>query len=362
MRLLRIWPVVLNLFILGCSLQQQADRAERVWLNASLLDAALHEVKLDKSGALPNEVDLEQENSKWFLTATGASTHLLGKLQSSELRELSGLAPVLGERNKYWAINDSGNKPELFAINRSGTHLASIDLSVRNRDWEDLSSYSYNGENFIALAETGDNLKIHSVSSIYIFRQPDFNNLPSQLKPVRRIDFSYEDGSKNVESMAVSVAEGRIYLIAKDRSEPGVYALPLAVVHDENRDPKGKLTAAKVGQLAELHAHQDDVWWERRLAGRILYEATAADISADDRTAVVANYRHVYLFKRHGEESWASALARKPQILSSHRMQQSEAVAFSANSDEVIVSSEGVNAPLLAVKPSFNSATGSVLQ
>lgn len=360
MRLSRIWPVVINLFVFGCSVQQQADRAERVWLNASLPDTAVHEVTLDNSNFSYDKADLEQANlSRSFLTASGASTHLRGQLQSTQLRELSGIAPVLGKRNKYWAINDSGNKPQLFVMNGSGKHLATIDLSLRNRDWEDLSSYSYNGENWIALAETGDNLEVHAVSSIYIFIQPDFSELPSQLEPVRRIDFSYEDGSRNVESMAVSVGEGRIYLIAKDRSEPGVYALPLAEVHGAEDTT---LTAVKVGRLAELQANQDDVWWERRFAGGILYEATAADISADDRTAVVANYRHVYLFKRQGEESWASALARTPQILSSHRMKQSEAVAFSANAEEVIVSSEGVNAPLLAIKPSFTSVAASGLQ
>jgi len=284
-------------------------------------------------------------NTPSFLSAKGANTHLRGTIQSTEVRELSGMAPVVGASDKYWAINDSGNRPRLFALNGDGSEIASIDLPIRNRDWEDLSAYTFQGENWIAIADTGDNLEIQKVSSIYIFRQPDINNPPKQLTLFKQIDFTYPDQSRNVESMAVSPAESRIYLIAKDRSDQSIYTLPLdAAPPSQTRSSQntGRLVAKRVGQLAKLRPTVEDAWWERTFATRILLEATAADISADNRTAVVANYRHVYLFKRHEGESWGAAFARRPEVLTTHRMQQSESVAFSANGAEVIVSSEGV--------------------
>lgn len=355
MRLLKIWPALISILVCGCSLQHHTDRAERIWLNASSLNNALHSVSLD-ADVLPGD---KANTKQSFFTASGASTHLRGKIQSPQIRELSGIAPVLGERDKYWAINDSGNRAQLFAVDGNGRHLGAIDLAINNRDWEDLSSYTYKGENWIALAETGDNLQRYPVSYIYIFKQPDINSLPTRLAPFQRIAFTYEDGPTNVESMAVSASEGRIYLIAKDGSEPGIYSLPLIASVQAGTS---KLIASRTGQLANLFPTSDDVWWERLFAARILFDATAADISADDRTAVVANYRHVYLFKRRGDETWADAFSRKPEILSSHRMQQSEAVAFSAQTDEVVVSSEGVEAPLLAVRPSSQPGISSALQ
>ncbi len=358
MHLLKIWLALISMLLCGCSLQQQTDKAEQVWLNASAADTVLHGVNLkDKNSPDDfNTFDVQstdgESNQQPFLTAVGANTYYRGRIQSTQIRELSGIAPVLGESDKYWAINDSGNQPVLYAFDGTGRHLAAIDLAVRNRDWEDMSSYSYMNENWIAVAETGDNLLRHPVSAIHIFRQPDLHNAPTRIKPYQRIDFSYPDGPRNVESIAISVAEGRIYLIAKDNAEAGLYTLPLAASHQGGQSGRGPLIATRVGRLGKLNNTEDDVWWERLFAGRILLEATAADISADDRTAVVTNYRHVYLFKRRGSETWASALARTPEIISSHRMQQSEAVAFSAQSDQVIVSSEGLNAPLLAIRPS----------
>lgn len=344
MQRLKIWPVFVSILICGCSIQQQTDRAERVWLKESATQPMLHDVSLRPSKSVHKQ---DQHNA--FITASGAATVLRGKIQSPQIRELSGLAAVLGQKDKFWAINDSGNRPQLFALGGNGKQLGATNLPLQNRDWEDLASFYYSGENWIAIAETGDNLERHSVSSIYIFKQPDLSDLPAQLKLFKRIDFRYPNGPRNVESMAISPDEGRIYFIAKDYSAPDIYTLPLDVVLSSK---SGEIfIAEKAGQLARLFSTKKDVWWERSFAARILYEPTAADISADNRTAVVANYRHVYLFKRQGSESWASAFSRKPEILSSHRMQQSEALAFAASSSEVIVSSEGRNALMLAVRP-----------
>jgi len=346
MRPVKIWPVLLCALVSGCSLQHHTDRAERSWLNARSLSAELHSVSLTP--------EVSSSSDAAFLSASGASTYLLGQIESQAIDELSGIAPVIGERDKYWAINDSGNRPQLFAINGSGKNFGNIDIPVFNRDWEDLATFTFNGENWIAISETGDNVRIHSVSSIYFFRQPDVKDLPKRLKLAYQLDFSYEDGPRNVESMAVSVREKKIYLVSKDKT-PNIYTLPLPAIAD------GELTrnvrvARNVGQLAELQSTDDDAWWERTFARSLLLTPTALDFSSGDRMAVVSNYRHVYLFSRLGDEPWALALSRAPMILTSHRMEQSESVAFSADEREVIVSSEGVNAPLLTIRPSVAAA------
>jgi len=348
-RPVKIWPVLLCALVSGCSLQHHTDRAERSWLNAKLPSAELHSVSLTPEiGSSPDTV------SEAFLTSSGASTYLLGQIESRDINELSGMAPVIGERDKYWAINDSGNRPQLFAFNGSGKNFGIIDLPVRNRDWEDLATFKLNAENWIAISETGDNVRRHSVSSIYFFKQPDIKDLPKQLELAYQLDFSYEDGPRNVESMSVSIRERKIYLISKDKA-PRIYTLPLPTINDSDLTNKAQV-AKYAGQLAELQATDDDAWWERAFAAGLLLTPTGLDFSAGDRMAVVSNYRHVYLFSRSGNEAWAAALSRAPKILTSHRMEQSESVAFSADGREVIVSSEGVNAPLLTIRPSVAAA------
>lgn len=347
-----IRPVVLLLSALlaGCSLQHHTDRAERQWLSAKAAQSALHSVTLANASAFATT-----NTASSFFNASSASTYLNGQIQSPAITELSGMSPVLGEKNRYWAINDSGNRSQLFVLDARGRHLGETELPVFNRDWEDLASFVYNGENYLAVAETGDNLRRYPISSIFIFKQPDVNNLPKRLRLYHRIDFSYEDGPRNVESMSVSAAESKIYLIAKNRAEANVYTLPLALGQSSTQEVS---IARRAGQLAQLQSSGSGAWWERWFAGRLLLTATALDISADDRLAVVANYRHVYLFRKNSGEQWHEAFARAPEIITTHRLAQSESVVFSVDATEVIVSSEGDRAPMLAIRPTQDAPVG----
>lgn len=325
----------------GCSLQYQTDRAEYRWLQAKRVNLALHNVELD--GGITNEP------SETFAGSQSASTYLTGQIEAQAITELSGLAPVRGSKNLYWAINDSGNRPELFVMTNTGKHVATLDVPASNRDWEDLASFEIDGESWLVIGETGDNLRRYSTSSLLFFKQPDMTDLPRTLPVHHRVVFEYEDGAQNVESIAVSVKEQRILLVTKDAVSAKIYSLPLS-----NAAPNNILKAVRVGQLAELRSTEEDKLWEKLLAKRFLLPPTAMDIDADDRFAVVANYRHAYLFRRQPGESWIQALSRKPQVLSTHRMQQSESIAFSADSGRVILSSEGRNAPVLTVLPANN--------
>lgn len=58
---------------------------------------------------------------------------------SPALVEVSGLATL--PNGSLWALNDSGNPPELFNISsKNGKTIAVVKLPVTNRDWEDLCS------------------------------------------------------------------------------------------------------------------------------------------------------------------------------------------------------------------------------
>ncbi len=337
--LLCISSLITMLFVTyGCSLQRQSDLAEHRWLQARRANLALHSVELQS--------EAKKQHAKSFADARAASTYLTGQIEAQEITELSGLASVRGSKNLYWAINDSGNRPELFLMSNTGMHVATLDVPAGNRDWEDLASFELNGEAWLVIGETGDNLRRHTTSSLLFFKQPDMSALPPSLPVHHRVVFEYDDGPQNVESIAVSVSERRILLVTKNALAAKIYALPLSLT-----TPKNRVTAVRVGQLAELRSTVEDKWWEKLFAKRILLSPTAMDIAADDRLAVVANYRHAYLFRREHGESWIQALSREPQVLSTHRMQQSESIAFSAGSGKVVLSSEGRNAPVLTVLP-----------
>ena len=55
-----------------------------------------------------------------------------------ELIEVSGLS-INKEQNIFWMINDSGNKPILYGLDKDGNIIKEITIRAKNRDWEDLT-------------------------------------------------------------------------------------------------------------------------------------------------------------------------------------------------------------------------------
>ncbi|MEM7259030.1 MAG: hypothetical protein AAF404_16760 [Pseudomonadota bacterium] len=280
------------------------------------------------------------------------STTLSGRLQDPHLGELSGLARAEQHDDVLWAINDSGNPSLLYAITPTGKVTGRHVLPFKNRDWESLDSFSINGQSWLLVADTGDNLKRHQFSTLYFVPEPDSittgKSTKLNRKQIKVVRFQYQGGPQNVEAVAVSVADNAIYLIAKNAATPALFSLPL----DTAMNADSAMVATNVGQIHPLSFTRNDRAIERLLAGRLLLGPTGLDISSDEQLAVVSNYRHVYLFRKQQGENWADALQHKPAIIATHRMAQSESVAFGADAT-VVVGSEGMQAPLLVIDGNY---------
>lgn len=342
---------------MGCT-QQLAQRSQNSWLKKNSAQPLYKASLVEVAGPLQGDV----------------TTVLSGYLESSAIGELSGLAASYKNPGVFWAINDSGNRAELFAMDRTGRHIDTFRLPERNIDWEDMATFQHNGKSWIVIADTGDNMRRRNHSIMYVLEEPllgaprvtfakagdstDGKDAGAQsatepsfaaavsreLRVEAKIEFAYEDGPQNVESIAVSEEDSSIYLVAKRGAESSLYELPLML-----ETPDVQLVAKRLGKTSGLHWAPGDSWLEQRLGSRFLLGPTAMDISSDNQLAVIANYRHVYLYRKPAGQPWSVALRNKPQIISSHRMAQSESVAFSADGNYVIVGSEGLHAPVLLV-------------
>ncbi len=327
--------IVFNLH--GCSQHYYIDSTQRDWL-----------INFQQSSTVPVPVTEGSGHAELF---TGeVITSLSGRLQVPRLGELSGLAVSRQNASLYWAINDSGNKPVLYAMERSGKSLGTLKLPFTNRDWEALAAFEDGGKRWLLIADTGDNLRRRSTHSLYIIEEPE----PGRSENVRlhrKIEFTYEDGPQNVESVAVSVFERAIYLVSKEAAAPKLYALPLDLAQTSNAGTRQQLPVAKVvAQLQPLPFTEEDRLIEQALAGRFLLGPTSMDIDPTESMAVIGNYRHAYLYRRAPQQSWPRAFTQKPIVITSHRLAQSESVAFGLNDNTLLVGSEGMHSPLLLVE------------
>jgi hypothetical protein len=140
------------------------------------------------------------------------------------------------------------------------------------------------------------------------------------------INFRYEDGAHNCESIGVDTTTKTIYLVSKSRpSTCKVYALALPA-----RSPKKTLVAKAIASLR-------------------IPTATAMDISPDGLRAIVATYGHAYEYIRRSDETWAVGFSRAPRVIRLPFRTQGESICFGPDGRILYLTSENPPAPLIQI-------------
>ncbi len=274
-----------------------------------------------------------------------------GLLEATELEEVSGLAPSGLRSDVFWALPDSGNPPDLFAVGLDGSHRGRFTVvGVTNRDWEDIDSFLLEGQPCLLIADTGDNEGRDPQYSLHIVREPP---IPPGRAPVkgavavlRTILFVFEDGPRDCEAVAVDPAGETVYLLSKRDVPPVLYTLPLAPTGDV-----AVLTARRLTEVPHIPRPTAQDLSEDRQYGRYRSQVTAMDFAPDGSSAAVLTYKCAYRFPRAPEESWADAFQRVPETLPLPRLRQAESLCYSRDGQALYITSEQRPCPLLRLEP-----------
>ncbi len=262
------------------------------------------------------------------------------KLGSPAVTEASGLAASPSADDRLWMINDSGGTPEIHLAGTDGTPRGAVKIEgATNTDWEDLAAFTVDGKPHLLIADTGDNGSTRESCTLYIVREPTLpaegETLSGTIPIAWQIDFTYNDGPSDCESVAVDVENAKVILVSKRTDPPGVYELPLQLSKNAIARKIGTTQTKAPGIVSVPFANQP----------------TGLDISSDNRMAAVVTYHGVFLFRRAAEETWADAFAKNPESLGSHRLAQAEAVAFSRDGVSIFAVSEKANSPIARYDP-----------
>jgi hypothetical protein len=171
-----------------------------------------------------------------------------GQLESGELVEASGLARSQRSPDLLWSINDGGSKARLHAFDGSGFHRGRISLDgVKNRDWEDLSSFEVDGTPYLLVADTGDNDNDRSKVFLHVVLEPDLDRDDKvKAEPAWSIEFRYPDGPRDVEAVVADPANERAVLLSKREWPPVLFEVPLYPPSD------GAVVAKRLGPIETL--------------------------------------------------------------------------------------------------------------
>ncbi len=259
-----------------------------------------------------------------------------GIVNDDRITEASGLAASGIFRDACWMHNDSGDEARLFLVSLDGATRAVVELAGQKAyDWEDMCSFTIDGVSWLLVADIGDNArkrgngKKNGLPACQLLLLKELP-LPGRAKPGKvtwnvhaTIEFSFEDGPRDCESVAVDTTSKKILLLSKSFPlDCGLYELPLNL-------HKGNVT-----QIA------------RRIAKPGVPFATAMDISPQGDRMVIASMLTGALIERRANEDWAAACQRPAVILQLPVRKQGETVCFMPDGNSILLNSEGRQQPL----------------
>ncbi|MGW5849169.1 putative Ig domain-containing protein [Streptomyces sp. NPDC055254] len=147
------------------------------------------------------------------------------------LTEISGLAASTRHPGVLYAVNDSGNTNQVFAVDCSGpTGRLRATLTVAgtsNTDWEALAlGKDQAGRPVILVGDIGDNLSGRAELTVHSLPEPD-TLANATVSPVTH-RFAYADGRHDAESLLADPATGQLYVASKLIGAAGrLYRAPL---------------------------------------------------------------------------------------------------------------------------------------
>lgn len=251
--------------------------------------------------------------SGWLLAADSWSNpQVLANVKIRGLSEVSGIAASRKHPGVFWFHNDSGNRPELFAIDRDGNLKGRIAIpAAKMQDWEAIS-IANNGT--IYIGDIGDNQERRSEIQIYYFKEPALTAKSVKAEVLR---LRYPDGSRDAEALLVHPKTRDIYIITKSDLRPRVY-----------RARRGSNLLEHVGTLSMF----------------TLLGITGGEFSPDGSRVVLCDYFRGFeaAFDPRWKQRWNS-VDLGPR-------KQGEAVTFTHDGNAIIAASEGANFPLVEVR------------
>ena len=261
----------------------------------------------------------------------------LCRLENPEITESSGVALGRANDGVFWTHNDSGDEARLFAFDLKGRDLGVFTVrGASHGDWEDVASFSDGKRGHIVIADVGDNLARREECRIYLVEEPRVKGPRAEpadsehpsaaegeeerggaAKLVQTIRFTYEDGPRNCESVAVDVEARTVYLVSKVIGLTcKVYALPIP--------ERGKSAPSVAKAVATINVPA----------------ATAMDMSPDGLRAVVLTYLNACEYVRAPGETWAEAFARRPRVIQMPFRAQGEGVCYGPDGETLYLTSE----------------------
>jgi hypothetical protein len=152
------------------------------------------------------------------------------KLAIPALTELSGLAASRLRPGVFYAHNDSGDGPRIFALTLEGALVSEHELTgAKAEDWEDIAAGPCAAGRCLFVADIGDNQRKRPEVVIYRVDEAALASPQGKAVPAEGLRAVYPDGPHDAETLLADPTSGDLFVITKEESGPSlVFRLPAA--------------------------------------------------------------------------------------------------------------------------------------
>lgn len=265
---------------------------------------------------------------------------VLGKIESKDIKESSGLVASRCNENVFWTHNDSGNGNFIYAIDNEGKEIGTWQvLGAKNTDWEDIATLKNSeGNCFLYIGDIGNNSRKRSELTVFKVREPEIakrnrsnKKAPLSTKKAEAIKFAYPQLRRDAETLLIHPETEDLYILTKRFSgASGVY----------------KLSGYKVGQTNSLK--EVAKLGVPALPNGLL---TGGEIAADGSRIILCDYYNGYEIvlpkdAKDFDEIWKD----EPSIIDIGTREQGEAIGYSVDGEAIYATSEKKNSPFIEVR------------
>lgn len=266
---------------------------------------------------------------------------VVGRIESPEIIESSGIAASKCQSDVLWTHNDSGDDAFIFAINPKGEKLGTWRVSgARNFDWEDIAAFKDpSGTCFLYIGEIGNNKLKRDEFVVYRVKEPAISagdKFSSKKNPLatenaEAIKFTYPNGLHDAETLMVHPQTGDIYVLTKEVGDASIVYKLAANYQKED--------ANKLEKIAEIAVPT--------VPNGLL---TGGDISPDGKRVVICDYFSAYEIILPGDaKNFDDIWKQAPAMVDLGRREQGEAICYSADGNSIFATSEKKNSPVTEV-------------
>lgn len=262
-----------------------------------------------------------------------SSARVLFRIEGGRLAESSGLA-VNASDELFYAVQDAGKSSDVFVLDLTGRTRQAVSVPFPNEDWEDLATVrDERGGRALYIADTGDAFFLRRDAgqpprkeyAIIRLGEPALDQTrPAEAVPAqepRRFRFVFDDDrTHNAETLLVQPGSERVFVV--DKVEPG--------------RPEVAYLWAAAGPPSEQAVNTFS-----RVAQVAVPAASGGAFSPTGDRMVMRNSTTAFLW-RVQDGDVPGALQKRPVEIPLPAQPQGEGVAFSADGNALLLSSEGV--------------------